>query len=305
MHTARELTVLKGDGFRGPVTCSASDTPPLIKPVFVVGTVRSGTTLLAACLGEHPNIVYVTYELSPEWCQLGNIAIGSPGAGHTTCPPVTARHATPDVRERVRLGFAGLFAEENRKGEARFLSKNPHLWNKLPFLHAVFPDARLVVISRDLRSTVLSTQMLWIKLQRTFGVHHYLPREPDSCWHCARPEALAGHEPARVFPGGSVGVIAEYWLRTYETIQQTSELFDQVLHVTHRDLTAAPLDTLNRLLRALELAPMPRRKLPVIDPHRNRRWEKLLASREKRELTAFAEAHRDRIQKLSFVDRTL
>jgi hypothetical protein len=270
----------------------------LASPIFIVGTVRSGTTLLAACLGEHPRIRAAAHELSAEWHSLGGVEIGSPEAPCAECTAADGEAITSEVRHRLQHGFERIFARERRRGEEIFLNKNPHLWNKLPFLRAAFPDARLIVASRDVRSTVLSNQMLWMKIAKRRGVRHHLPEDPAACWSLAPPGDDAAWDPERSFPGGSVTVLAEYWLRAYETIAREIGAFDRLLYAHHQTLVEDPEGELNRLVGGLGLEPMSMAGVPRIDPHRNRRWEVLLARREREELEAFLEAQSERVAAL-------
>ena len=48
----------------------------------------------------------------------------------------------------------------NRKSDRQFLSKNPLMMNKIDSLHAIFPDARIININRDLAETLPSTLAL-------------------------------------------------------------------------------------------------------------------------------------------------
>lgn len=91
---------------------------------------------------------------------------------------------------------------------------------------------------------VLSTQMLWLRAAKLFGVRHYLPEEPNACWSCSPPAPSDIVEPARLFPGGSVAVLAEYWLRVHETLDTALAGFERPLFVRHRDLIADPFSTL-------------------------------------------------------------
>ncbi|MEQ9667095.1 sulfotransferase [Coleofasciculus sp. G2-EDA-02] len=166
------------------------EAPPLKRPVFIVGTVRSGTSIFAKCLGEHPNLIYPRYrhfELTPEWCDLAGIDMAAVITKRHKCPPLKSSDATDNICEQVRQGFAKILVEEGGNKNMRFVNKNPHLWNKLPFLQAIFPDANLVIISRDIYSTVASTKRLFIANNTRHGLNYYLPPEPQSCWRCIFP----------------------------------------------------------------------------------------------------------------------
>ena len=120
--------------------------PDVVRPIFVVGAFRSGTTLLSDCLNQHPDVVYCLFEMSPQWRDLAGIELGHGVNRSADCPPLSERDAPADLRERVRDGFAEILAWQGGCEGQRLLNKAPHFSNKLPFLRAVFPDARPVRI---------------------------------------------------------------------------------------------------------------------------------------------------------------
>lgn len=290
----------------GASTARNGDGRRLERPVFVVGTVRSGSTLLAGCLGEHPLIRYVGFELSGEWSRFGGAPIAGVETDDPHCPALGAEHASAARRDALHGRFAELLAEEGGKPGSTFLNKNPHLSNKLPFVRALFPDASLVVTGRDLRSTVASTKVLWtLTLTEDTGQRHYLPPDPDLCWSCSPPLPLGSTDPERTFPGGDVRVIAEYWLRTYETIDAELAAFERVVLVRHRDLVAAPRAVVSRVVGELGIEPRDFDLSLAVERGRNRRWSGILTSREQEDLEGFIAVHHDRIRALRSADTTL
>jgi hypothetical protein len=278
---------------------------PLDRPIFIVGTMRGGTTLLARCLAEHARVNLVNYELTPQWIDLAGLEMSVTGlATATRCPPWSAEDATPARCARVREGFQRL---DNGRGgpRARFLNKNPHLWNKLPFLHAVFPDAHLVVAARDLRSTTASLLRLFDMQNKTRGSRFHLPEDARQCWSVIPSSRRAAVDPARTFPGGRVSVLADYWLRAYETIEQTSDVFNVVTLVRHRDLIADAASTLSKLQADLELPHASIEPPEALDAGRNNRWGAILTPAEHEEVDLFVEANVERIRRLRLADTTL
>ncbi|MEM8960193.1 MAG: sulfotransferase [Acidobacteriota bacterium] len=276
----------------------------LDRPVFVVGSVRSGTALLARSLGAHPALHYVINtdpELFDDWIHIGCAPM------RETCPTLGPDAVTPEVRDALHRHFAALLAREATDG--RFLNKNPHLWNKLGYLRAIFPDAALVVTSRDMRSTVASTKRMFESHARNRSLIHRLPAEPGTCWRIlpARDEHSASDPEVvrRTFPGGDVRVIAEYWLRVYATIETERTGFDSVAVVRHRDFVEAPESTLDRVATALSIEPRSVELPDVIRRGRNTRWRELLDDREQRDLEIFIAEHADRIAALRCADTTL
>lgn len=276
----------------------------LVKPLFLVCSMRSGSSLAAACLDEHPGIDYVGFELGRQWVIAGGIEMTGTGRQRDArCPPLEATDATVSHREHLPREFARLHAK--RKPGTRFLNKNPHLWNKLPFLHAIFPDAGLIVASRDVRSTAASIKLLWERNYHRRGVRHYIPEQSGQCFELVTATTLQRAPPDRIFPGGSLSVLADFWLRIYETIERECHRFSTVVPLRARDLIADPTGTLNTVYAALELDPATAPFTRPLDPTRNDRWRMLLTTAERDDLESFVDRHRHRIEKLRYADSTL
>jgi hypothetical protein len=281
------------------------DTPAIQRPLFLVGTVRSGTTFIAEILGAHPCVQYVGFELSAEWISLSNMEIASPGLLCSDCVPLASEDLTQDSRESIRRGFSATHVHKGGWRYSRMLNKNPHLWNKLSFIRAVFPDAGLIVTGRDIRSTVASTKMLWLKMQNEMGIGHYLPPDPAYCWSCHPPAELSRIKKDEYRPGTDIWALADYWLRTYEMIEKQAAEFEAAVLIRQRDLVVNPKAVLMSVQRALGL-PLLDYRLPVeIKPDRNQRWRELLDDDEKNTLEAFIEVNSQRIERLSYADTTL
>jgi hypothetical protein len=122
--------------------------------VFLVGSPRSGTTILAELLGRHPDVVewYEPYFIW-DW-HLGLPADDVRGA----------ELATPRVRAFIRREFE-IFLRKS--GKRCVLEKLPDHAFQIPFVNAVFPDARWVHIIRDGRDVTLSIQKEWHRRRET------------------------------------------------------------------------------------------------------------------------------------------
>jgi len=280
------------------------DAPLLRNPIFMVGSMRSGSTYLARCLDGHPALAYVGYELTRQWERYGGLWFGD-GRQTAHCPPLSRGDALHTRRTALRRGFADTASRDRRGSAQRMLNKNPHLWNKLPFLREVFPDASLVIVSRDIHSTVASLKAFWIRECRARGVRKYLPESWDYCWSTV-PPALPEHmDRRRLFPGGAVSVLAEYWLRCYETIARDARLFDPVVELQHHAFVQQPEQIFGQISDALHLPPARVRLPDPLDRSRNQRWPALLDEREQDELKGFVYGHYDRIQSLPFADTSI
>jgi hypothetical protein len=280
----------------------------LTSPIFLVGTVKSATTITSKCLGEHPNVVYprlAHFELSPEWCELAQIDISVPITKKSNCSPLNADDATDNICQKVHQGFTKIFLEEGGNKDSRFLNKSPHLWNKLPFVQKIFPDASLIITSRDIQNTVASTKRLFIDVEKTFAIKHYLPPEPKQCWSCIFPTSSPVKDPARTFPGGDVSVLAEYWLRVYKTIEETANNFPLIFPIQYRNFIKNPHSVLNEMYQAIKLPTVVHSLPQKIDKSRSDRWRDSLTEEEKKNLKAFIEEHYNDIKLLKYADTTI
>jgi hypothetical protein len=188
-------------------------------PAMLVGCMRSGTTLLADLLGRAPGVVHCPFELKHVWSGIGGVPMASPRTRDAICPQLGAA----DVRPGQAAALAAAFAAEVRRHGGRrgdvFLTKNPHLCNKLPFVHALFPEARFLFIRRRLPAVVASLVALYEDVLRRQRAWHVWPesggRDAVRCWevfhHVAPPETI---DSRRRFPGGDIRCLAEYWLES-------------------------------------------------------------------------------------------
>lgn len=112
-------------------------------PVFLVGCARSGTSIFGEALAAHPRVAYL-FEASSIW--------------NTLVPErddhrLTAEDATPEVAAAIYEALAD--ARRELRGDV-LVEKNPKHVIRIPFLHALFPEARFLHLIRDGRDTVAS-----------------------------------------------------------------------------------------------------------------------------------------------------
>lgn len=127
-------------------------------PVFLVGFPRSGTTLLDTMLLGHPRAVVLE--------EVGLI-VTVENAGGTI-----DRIAGMDAAEIGRLREV-YFAEVAKHGELKpdslLIDKNPMQLTKLPIIHRLFPDARIILALRHPCDTVLSCYITAFRLNNAMA----------------------------------------------------------------------------------------------------------------------------------------
>lgn len=119
-------------------------------PIILVGTHRSGTTWLGEVLSQHPRLAY--------WVEPRHVWTW--GNSYTPDDVLTEAHATDKVRARIRKTFADFVKAE---GKDRLAEKTPSNCLRLRFIRAVYPEARILLVIRDGRSVLRSTDEILAK----------------------------------------------------------------------------------------------------------------------------------------------
>jgi hypothetical protein len=132
----------------------------MIKNVFIVGSGRSGTTLLGDILDLHPLICrwYEPYFVMDR---------------HFRNAPNDHR-AAKDANDKVKKYITGAFEHYRDRRKCRtVIDKSPRNSLKLPFLLEIFPKARFIHIVRDGRDATLSIYREWQKRQTILNERNY------------------------------------------------------------------------------------------------------------------------------------
>jgi Flp pilus assembly protein TadD len=145
-----------------PVDVSAQDyagwadaSPPSAadSPIFVVGFPRSGTTLLETMLDAHPQITCMDErpfvdELVQQMRERGYEYPRDLGKLDAATCNTLREHYWKQVRER-----------SSAEAGKRLVDKNPLSMTRLPLIHRLFPNAKIILALRDPRDVVLSNYM--------------------------------------------------------------------------------------------------------------------------------------------------
>lgn len=114
------------------------------KPIILVGAGRSGTSLLARIVQSHPDVAYLP-EPRPIWMH---------GNAYRRHHALGLSDLTPRIAEYIDRRFAE-FLEQS--GATRLAEKTPSNCLRIPFIHALYEDCRVVNILRDGLAVVRST----------------------------------------------------------------------------------------------------------------------------------------------------
>jgi Sulfotransferase family len=185
---------LIADRFGPALEADTRDVDPpdtLDRPVIIIGAPRSGTTLL-----------YELLRASGELWSLDGEAEGviegipwlHPAARGFDSHRLTDLDADERSRCAVIAGFlAGLrdrtgthYLDDPPSGPVRILDKTPENSLRIPFLTALFPTAKFVLIHRDARQAVSSICQAW--RHPGFVKYPRLPGWNRGSWHLVLPE---------------------------------------------------------------------------------------------------------------------
>ena len=129
-------------------TVAANDNRyrPVEKPIFILGTGRSGTTILGIVLSIHREVGYLN-EPKAIWHVIHphEDIIGSYSQGDAKYR-LTTEDATDEMHQRAAQMFGAYLTATRSK---RLVDKYPELIFRVDFVRALFPDARFIFLVRN------------------------------------------------------------------------------------------------------------------------------------------------------------
>ncbi|KKL11269.1 hypothetical protein LCGC14_2547500, partial [marine sediment metagenome] len=116
------------------------------KPIFIIGMGRSGTTILGVVMSMHRDVGFLN-EPKALWHSIYPM---EDVIGNYTLKDARYRLHTSDASEQVRRDSHRLFgAYLAAVFSRRLVDKYPELVFRVPFVRAIFPDAKFVFITRN------------------------------------------------------------------------------------------------------------------------------------------------------------
>lgn len=117
------------------------------QPLILIGAARSGTKLIRDLIAEHPSVDKVPYDINYVW------RVGNDAMPHDELTPDLL---TATIHHEILQHF-----ETYSSGAPFLIEKTVSNCLRVPYVHAVFPDAQFIHLVRDGRDVVESARRQW------------------------------------------------------------------------------------------------------------------------------------------------
>jgi hypothetical protein len=221
----------------------------LERPIFIVSSPRSGSTLLFETLSRAPGLFTIGDESHGV---IEDIPAFSTAARGWPSNRLDAADAVPEPVERLAEAFYTALKDRDGHppdGAARMLEKTPKNALRIPFFDAVWPDSSFVFLYRDVRQTLASMAEAWQS-----GYFRTYPRLPG--WR-GPPWSLLLVPGWRSLDGlPLIEVIARQWAITIDILLTDLAALPahRVAAIDYDGFLADPPATIERLADRLDLA---------------------------------------------------
>ena len=164
LHLPAGATAAAPSGSTPAASTLSVEPTRLASPLFIVAAPRSGSTLLFETLAATPQLHTLGGEA--HWLIEGSEEL-RPGAAGIYSNRLDAEHATSAVAQRIIDRVLRNLQDSQGQpanaagGSIRLLEKTPKNALRIPFLNAVFPDARFIFLWRDPRENLASIIEAW------------------------------------------------------------------------------------------------------------------------------------------------
>jgi hypothetical protein len=227
------------------------------KPIIILAAPRSGSTLLHELLSQCRSIWTLKDESSVIIDEIPRLSAQHRGFESNA---LGAEDADVQTSRELLSRFVGLLRSaddawypeippDRRPVTVRFLEKTPRNAYRVPFLRALFPDARFIFLYRDPRENIGSIIDAW--QSRSFVSYPELPGWDGPAWSLLLPPGW------RSLRGRPVEHIAAYqWSETNKHIMNQLSLLprESWCVVRHDHLLSHPTEVVKRLCRFAEVA---------------------------------------------------
>jgi hypothetical protein len=276
------------------------------KPIFIVGAGHSGTSLLAKALSKHPTLI-TWHENNKVWIW-GNVFKDS--------DLLTETDLTPKIKNHIENRFVKYL---QKSGKNRICDKTPRNCLRIPFILAVFPDAKIIHIVRDGRSVINSTKNQLARKSYPLWKHLEVKLKGISIldWYVFLPQVFYVFKKVIGMPVKYWGVkptgwnewtekyslnlmLAKQWVETVTIASSEGKNVskDNYLEVFYEDFINCPSETIVKIAKFADLE-NPESIIKFceaeIDPSRSDKWRKTFDQNTLNELKEIIEPAMSRL----------
>ena len=230
----------------------------LMPPIFLLGNVRSGTSVTQSAFGLHPNLC-TWYEPRTVWMY------ADPSRKHDH---FDASDATPRVKQYIRKRFLN---HQRKHGGLRVMEKTPSNTVRARYVHEIFPESKIVYIVREPLANLSSSEYWWSKVITFEHLMERLVEAPKSQLHHYVGRLVADNYRKRVlkethaqvwgvrYPGiqedvarlTTEQVIAKQWVNCVRTAaQDIAELPEgRVMKIRYEDFVENPVGVFEGVMK--------------------------------------------------------
>lgn len=229
------------------------------QPIFVLGTGRSGTTILGKVLSMHKDVLFLNepkalwYSVIPNEDLIGNF---SRNKAHY-------RLMDSDANKKVKLNAHRLYGYcLALTSSSRILDKYPEMIFRVSFLKAIFPDARFLFLIRNGWDTIQSISSWSQSRGEQVGSenHDWWGRNKRK-WHLLVNEVMA-HDPELAHMADEIAQFSNHCdmaaIEWITAMREGLRLLDTyggmtIYPVRYEDLVSDPTSTLQAIVTFCEL----------------------------------------------------
>ena len=246
------------------------------RPIFIVSTPRSGSTLLYETIVQAPGLFATGNESHHLIEKVPGLA---PQQRGWLSNQLVAHDASPERAESLASAFYRQLRDRDGQrpdGRVRMVEKTPKNALRVPFFDAIWPDARFIYLYRDPHETLYSMMEAWNS--GAFRTYPALPGWPGGTWSLL---LVPGWQKLKQMQLPQV--VAHQWAITTEVLLDDLEKLqaDRVQAIDYGRLLESPQSEMERIAAGLGLGwdrqlgdTLPLSKTTVSKPDREK-WREL------------------------------
>jgi len=228
------------------------------KPVFIVGTGRSGTTILGILLSMHRNVGFLNepkalwHAVYPHEDLIGSYSRGK--ASYRLGESDADQHVIRSARRLYGAYLAISFS-------SRVVDKYPEMIFRIPFIKKIFPDSKFLFLARNGWDTCCSIEAWSGRLgKQKNGETHDWWGANNRKWNFLVDQVVPGHKDLAPYKDemrewtNHVDMAAVEWIVTMrEGMDLEQECPDDVLRVHYEKLCDDPVGALSEIVNFCNL----------------------------------------------------